>query len=210
MLKKTKVVMADFKSLLVLGFSLRMRKSLDEIKARRIENSAKYNEGSKRLSVDIAIWPEDSLARHKASLLDCEEDVAFYLDIDVCKLKVDPNRLDEYFLTEYCLVAICSTDEVREKLFGKWVNRFPKSQFISVDSLDPAKWEFLGFDVCDRNGYSPNLEQFAIANVNQYGLFRSLDDALLFCIDAGNAISEHDEFFPFGLIASRKDKLEKK
>lgn len=204
--------MLTVKSLLVPGFS--PRSSIDEM--RKIWKGDEYlqtclikKDITAPLSVDDSVWPVDDVAIYENSALQCEEGIAFYLDLNICSLDADHDLTDIAANTKVNLVAYCVDETVLRRLLGQHFEQFENEISKVTDLIGPRK-EFLGFDVCDSIGISSvtncglNEDRDVVSiyknALNEWGLFADYQVAEEYADLSSQKIKQHGSFYPIGLM----------
>lgn len=168
------------------------------------------------LSVDEAVWPDCEDAQLLSSLFydysqepfSCPNGLGVYCD-------VNPTILDRSSIYDGAfLIGITVVNGNIDTADNLMAKHGIHNITFSLEQLDMAGWECLGYDVADEwllsglmnCSYSPSEKPSYIQNyasgLNEYGLFTSIKDAQRFLIDCESSAPEHVPFAVYGIWAN--------
>jgi hypothetical protein len=200
---------------MILGFQLRVLP--DKLTAwdlqRRIAYLLREDIGTP-LSVDMSVWTECK---------DSSLHSVIFKDFDSSP-NTAPNGLSLYsfrdssalieppYIKEACLVGVSALGQAAHELQDQ---RCIEHTF-SIGNLGPNAWRCVGYDVADywllsglsNCGYNASekhaLSKQFTSNLNEYGLFISVDSAQQFCANCNARIYEHAPFAVYGVWVSAR------
>jgi hypothetical protein len=147
--------------------------------------------GNFERSVDATLWPQNGLVYEELLYSGAKENYIQLLD---CDSEVIENCVNS---RECVGVAITACSEA-----VRYMNRvFSYECSGGAQFLDGGRWEFIGYDVADVNGFfSPlGMDEEIRAGLNFVSIGKDMEMALRVSELANELVPSHAPFYPFGL-----------